>query len=149
MINSVHFLFRLLRQLICLEISCRYKEKGTRKTGRRNDLSWLCMGLGKFQNWKPFLKSESHWKDFWLPWDGRRKGREQRSKWLCLFLSTEGTQSKASALWHWSLLFSPEGHRAQGTGQHHAVRSPASGSVILFYPWPHSQMFYPMLSQIF
>lgn len=117
MINSVHFLFRLLRQLICLEISCRYKEKGTRKTGRRKDLSWLCMGLGKFQNWKPFLKSESHWKDFWLPWDGRRKGGSNGASGYVCSCQQRAPRAK-QVLCDTGACSSPQrgtGHRAQGS----------------------------------
>lgn len=98
-------------KLIYWERRCRCKEKVARKTGRKKGLYWLCR---KFHNWKSFLKSESHWKDSWLSWGGRRKGREQWSKELCLFLSTEGTQSKKQVLCdtQWTLLFSLDGHRA-------------------------------------
>lgn len=129
MINAIHFLFcHPDAQLNCWGgISCGYKEKGAGKTDRRKCLSWL----RKFHNWKPFLKSESHSKDSWLSWEGR-KGRERWSKWLCLFPSTEGTGAK-QVLWHSGDCSSP----------HCAVTM--SVSWILLCPCPHSQTFCPML----
>lgn len=127
----------ILMQLNCLEISCRYKEKGTGKTGRRKGLFRLCMGLGKFHNWKPFLKSESHLKDSWLSWEGRRNGGSSgASDYVCF--CQQGAPRAKQVLWHWRLAL----HLRQGIVQRiHCV----SVSCILFYVCPHSQTFCPML----
>lgn len=132
MINAVHFLFchpdagKLLGG-----ISCGYKEKAAGKTDRRKCLSWLCMGLGKFHNWKPFLKSESHSKDSWLSWEERRKGREGgESGYVCFRQQRAPGASKFSDTPETALL--PR------------VQSPCPSGILL-YPCPHPQTFCPML----
>lgn len=65
-------------------------------------------GLRKISSLETFPQVWVTLKDSWLSWEGRR-GREQWSKWLCLFSSAEGTQSKASALTLGTALLSKHG----------------------------------------
>lgn len=131
LITAGHFLRRRPAEWNCWGDKPGVQRKGGWGTGRRKVYP-DCVGSGKCHHCKPFLTSESHSEDSALL-GGEEKGEGAGSKWLCLFPSTEGAWSKASALTLRRLLPPPHG----------AVT--VSVSWILLYPCPHSQTFCPML----
>lgn len=104
------------------------------------------MGLGKFHNWKPFLKSESHSKDSWLSWEERRKGEGAVEQVAMSASVSRGhlEQSKCADTLETALPTRPNTtlHRPPSTSD---IAVTMSVSWILLYSCPHSQTFCPML----
>lgn len=76
------------------------------------------MGIGKFHNEKPFPESESQWRDSWLSWDGRRKGRSNGANGYVCFCQQRAPRTKQVLCDTPGLLCSPIGTRQ------HPVESP-------------------------
>lgn len=131
------------------------------------------MGIGKFHNEKPFPESESQWRDSWLSWDGRRKGRSNGANGYVCFCQQRAPRTKQVLCDTPGLLCSPIGTRQHPVESPHVCllylvqincsvtcwdcsapqqalgsmqwSQPMPVSCIWFYPWPHSQTFCPML----
>lgn len=111
--NVVAFLFCHPEAVYLFGNKQQVQGEGDWENWKKKRLSWLCMDLGKFRNWKPLVNSESHWKGLLalLEWEEKRE-RATEQVAMSVFVNRGHPEQSKCSVTHWRLLFPWDRHRA-------------------------------------